>query len=188
MDSLIVYLYFPAPILTFAIIQDLVLPRVKYIEQKRLLMISWAFLVLIMFALATWFHVYRWPGDYAIESELSSALATDRSFPLKQLLGDSDAVCFLSPYGASGSLKEPITQEDREYLDRRINSLIGRDDGVWWIIGLKNGEINRLHRMSSTIKPIQKGGKCAALDELTARVAKRDGGFVFFAIETKDEK
>ena len=64
MDSLIVYLYFPAPILTFAIIQDLVLPRVKYIEQKRLLMISWAFLVLIMFALATWFHVYRWPGDY----------------------------------------------------------------------------------------------------------------------------
>lgn len=186
MTGLVFLLQILCFMLVLSVIRHIVLRKVIAISPKPLLWISNAALVLAALVLLTWFHAYRWPSDYAIESELSSALTAENPWALKKILEDSDTVCFLLPYDASESL-EYLSREDREYLDRRVQGLIGTDPTVWWLIGLKGGSINRLYRMSTRIKPAPKKERCAALDKLTIRYVDRNRGVVFDA-ETKDKK
>ena len=101
---------------------------------------------------------------------------------VKDLTPDVDLLCVLPPYSSSESISDFLSENQRLYLDNRVNSFIGLGDHVWWMVAINGNEDIQAYRMKGVARPSFKAGKCLPQAVSVIRYGSKDG-YLFFDFE-----
>jgi len=92
--------------------------------------------------------------------KIAYALSNRQPIMTRNLVSEAETLCVLPPYSSLASIKNHLSEKQLSYLERRINTFIGLDDRIWWLIALKQNGTVDAYRMSASARPHFKSGKC----------------------------
>ena len=124
----------------------------------------------IYFFLATWLHWYQRPEDYRLQSEWIEILTKKGDVLLSDFFDKDSQVCFL-PYYSKGE-EIALSENDRAYLNRAVEGILGANDVNWWVVVISDDEINKTYRMNQDLVPEEKKTKCLKAE--SAKLEKKD--------------
>jgi hypothetical protein len=147
--------------------------------------------ILAIFLLVAWimtgflFHWFPLPEDREFESKIKEQLLQKKSVDLNQFIGEGERICFSGFYATPDSLKEPIPDAQRYYINQRVKGFFGPGDHVWWVYILKDDSEVTLYRMTNMVHPHFRGSRCVSYANKSSRLkmVKSDDYTVFFEIE-----
>lgn len=98
----------------------------------------------------------------------------------QNLVSKAETLCVLPPYSSPASIKNHLSEKQFSYLERRINTFIGLDDRIWWLIALKQNGTVDAYRMSASARPHFKSGKCLENTSAFITFDHGNGHYLFF--------
>lgn len=149
----------------------------------------WVIFCIIVFLIASFFHAYRRPSDYALESLLQSKFSQKESVQLSQHLKDTDVVCIFPHYMTGRDMKLPMTATEIDKLNLYLNTLFNGTnvgDHVWWLVSVRDSKLQKLYRMGQKLRPDFKKSTCIDVNDsrLVGRLENHKfGRFFYFSIK-----
>jgi uncharacterized protein YxeA len=147
--------------------------------------ILWVIFSIIVFLIASFFHTYRRPSDYALESLFRSKFSQKESVQLSQHFNDADMVCIFPYYATGRGMKLPMTAAETDklnlYLDTLLD-LINVGDHVWWLVSVRDSKLQKIYRMGQRLRPDFNEGTCIDVNG-SRLVTQNFENFFYFSIE-----
>jgi hypothetical protein len=143
------------------------------------------FIALTVLSFFVTLHIFRFPDDFAVESEITYALANNGVYrPSKYFYGVTH-VCFLPSYQTMNSSDISLSDKSIFELNMKMNYFIGRSDTFWWIVGVKDNEVEFLYKISGRIRQFPNQIVCAEMSNfhLLLDRQKSTGKTLFFQIK-----
>ena len=154
----------------------------NYIRNRNRFMLVWLTTLFLLVFILLRFDIVRGLNDIALEENLEKGLLDRQTILVKDLTPDVDLLCVLPPYSSSESISDFLSENQRLYLDNRVNSFIGLGDHVWWMVAINGNEDIQAYRMKGVARPSFKAGKCLPQAVSVIRYGSKDG-YLFFDFE-----
>ena len=125
------------------------LTQIKKCALFRFFMRHIGVIAVVVFLFSTrWFlHISYMPQDYSVETEITSFLKRDGIYYPGGYFSDAEQICFLDPYWTPERINVPLSESARFELNLKINGILGTDDSIWWLIGIKNKNVKFIYKM-----------------------------------------
>jgi hypothetical protein len=96
-------------------------------------------------------HLFQFPSDIEFEDEITTALSLQGTYTPGNHFATAENVCFLPPYHYVDSrFPETLSEYSRFKLKISVNiHKFGQDDGVWWIVGVKDKDVVFQYKMDT---------------------------------------
>ncbi len=108
--------------------------------------------IIIFIFISIFFHAFRLPSDYAVESDISMAIDGTGYYSIKRIFPLATSVCFFNSYATPEQLTHDISNIGVLELKMKVNDFTGVGDHVWWIVGIKSSEVVGMVRMSGKLR------------------------------------
>lgn len=115
-----------------------------------------------------------------IAKEIDYALSSRQPIMTKNLVSEAETLCVLPPYSSPASIKNHLSEKQLSHLERRINTFIGLNDRIWWLIALKQNGTVDAYRMAASARPHFKSGKCLENTNAFITFDHGNGHYLFF--------
>jgi hypothetical protein len=118
------------------------------------------------------FHLWQTSEDRQIENKIYLSFEKKGSLRLSELFPDADKVCVLTPYSGPEDIKDFLSEDAFDYLEKRINTSIGMNGTYWWLIELKDKQLISLYKIRTRLEPISNYYDCLSPNAMVFKYMK----------------
>ncbi|WP_265285442.1 hypothetical protein [Verminephrobacter aporrectodeae] len=143
----------------------------------------WIAFLLLLIPVLNWLHLFKTIEDHFFESMLIGKLTSNKEININEIIPKGERVCFFPPYTSSDSVNS-LSKIQKEFLNVRIDSVVGADD-VWWIVILSKDDVINIYKMTGGVISNFRESRCVKQKNSKLILSSKSKYTVFFDLSER---